>query len=256
MSRPHFSDIQRAFAAHLRDPRVNPPPPGIEERRLAIYRELFYNNVENFLSGFFPVLRSLYADADWHAMARDFFAKHRSRTPYFLEIAEEFLSYLAHERVPLPCDPPFLRDLAHYEWLELAVDVADEALSTTGIDPAGDLLAGVPVFSPAAVLAPYRWPVHRISPDYRPDEPLVVPVFLVVYRGQDERVHFLEVNAMTAGLMTLASEQPHLTGRELARRLAEQTAHPEPDVLLAGAGQLLDLLRDRHIVLGSRPAGA
>ena len=33
-------DHQFAFAAHLRD-AANPPPPGIEPRRMAVYRELF-----------------------------------------------------------------------------------------------------------------------------------------------------------------------------------------------------------------------
>ena len=87
-NQPAFQQVQYAFAAHIRDPGQNPPPPGIEDRRLQIYRELFYNNVEGFLSSGFPVLRSLMTNEDWHAMARDFFSRHRCHTPYFLQISE------------------------------------------------------------------------------------------------------------------------------------------------------------------------
>ena len=40
-----FQDKQYEFAAHLRDPENVPAPDGIEDRRMGIYRELFYNNL-------------------------------------------------------------------------------------------------------------------------------------------------------------------------------------------------------------------
>lgn len=249
---PDFRDVQRAFAAHLRDPATHPPPAGVEERRLAVYRDLFFNNVRNFLDNFFPVLRSLYRDEDWQALARDFYARHRCNTPYFLEIAEEFLQYLDAEREPQAGDPPFARDLAHYEWLELALDVATEEIPATGFDPAGDLLDGRPVLTPVAVLASYRWPVHRISAGNVPAVPLAEPVFLVVHRDRDDRVRFLEANAVTARLFTLLREQPALTGRDAALCIAAEIAHPDPLVVVAGAGEVLAMLRERDIVLGAR----
>lgn len=102
-----FRELQYRFAAHLRDPDANPPPPGIEPRRLKIYTELFYNNVEGFIAGAFPVLRELTPDDRWHAMVRDFFARHRCADPQFHRIAAEFLDYLDKEREAAD-DPPFL----------------------------------------------------------------------------------------------------------------------------------------------------
>ena len=89
-----LADIQRAFAAHIREPDLHAAPAGIEDRRMKIYRELFYNNIEGFISSAFPVLRKLYSDTDWHAMVRDFVHRHQSQTPYFLVISEEVLAYL------------------------------------------------------------------------------------------------------------------------------------------------------------------
>lgn len=257
MTTRDFRDIQFAFAAHLRDPLANPPPAGIEERRLVIYRELFFNNVVNFLSNFFPVLRGLYSDDDWQAMARDFYARHRAHTPYFLEIAEEFLHYLAEERTPQPCDPPFAQELAHYEWLELVLDVATEEIPVEGFDPVGDLLDGVPLLTPVAVLASYRWPVHQISANRMlaervPTAPLATPVFFVVYRDRADAVRFLEVNATTARLFSLLREQPMLSGRDVALCVARELGHPDPSVVVSGAADLLQMLRERDIVLGTR----
>ena len=48
-------DLQLAFAAHIRDPQNRPAPAGIEDRRMAIYRELFFNNVRDLLGRGFPV---------------------------------------------------------------------------------------------------------------------------------------------------------------------------------------------------------
>ena len=37
--KPSFKDLQYRFTAHIRDPQNNPAPEGIEDRRLAIYRD-------------------------------------------------------------------------------------------------------------------------------------------------------------------------------------------------------------------------
>lgn len=247
-----FRAVQYAFAAHLRDPAANPPPAGIEERRLAIYRDLFFNNIEGFASGFFPVLRAHYADDDWRALVRDFFSRHRSHSPYFLEIAEEFLRYLDAEREPQPCDPPYARELAHYEWLELVVDVAEEEIPQKGYHAGGDLLAGAPLLTPVLAVGAYHWPVHRIDGDHRPEAPLAAPVFLAVYRDRTDAVRFLEINAATARLIDLMRAEPLLSGRELALRIATEMQHPDPAAVLAGARDMLTLLRERDIVLGTR----
>ena len=119
------------------------------------------------------------ADDRWHRMVRDFFAKHRCETPLFAEIAQEFLGYLHDERQPEEYDPPFMLELAHYEWVELAVSVSDEDRNAPPADPNGDLLAGSPVVSPVAWNLSYRYPVHRIAPEFQPQAPGDGPTHLV-----------------------------------------------------------------------------
>ncbi|MCJ7814965.1 MAG: DNA-binding domain-containing protein, partial [Xanthomonadales bacterium] len=50
--------LQTAFAAHIRDPENQAAPAGIEDRRMKIYRDLFFNNIRSLLSSNFPVLHS------------------------------------------------------------------------------------------------------------------------------------------------------------------------------------------------------
>ena len=54
-----------ALAAHVRDPDAHAGPPGIEARRLKIYRDLVYNNLDGLLAGNFPVIRKTLDDADF-----------------------------------------------------------------------------------------------------------------------------------------------------------------------------------------------
>jgi hypothetical protein len=95
---------------------------------MRIYRDLVYNNIAGFIAGAFPIVKTVLSEDHWHSMVRDFIAHHNSQSPYFLEISQEFLAYLTHERTATEQDPPFLVELAHYEWVELALDVADEEL--------------------------------------------------------------------------------------------------------------------------------
>lgn len=219
---------------------------------MRVYRDLFYKNVEGFVASGFPVLRKLYDDAAWHRLVRDYFARHRSHTPFFHGIAGEFLHYLQDERGEHPEDPPFLLELAHYEWVELALGISEEEIDFNGVAPGGDLLGGVPVPSPLAWNLAYQYPVHRISPDFRPNEPPAEPTHIVVYRDRQDRVGFLEINAVTARLLQLIEEKPGCTGREQLQAIAEELQHSKPEVVIEGGREMLDGLRRRDIILGTR----
>ncbi len=250
MAERGFIQQQYAFAAHIRQPDRNPAPEGIEDRRMAIYRELFYNNVEGFLANGFPVLRELMDDDSWHAMARDFFASHHCHSPLFMEISREFLSYLEQERGERENDFPFLRELAHYEWVELALSIA-EAEENTCNHPDGDLIEGVPVLSSLAWPLSYQYPVHQISHEYQPGDPADQPVYLLVYRDAGDEVGFIELNAISARLFSLLQDNTTLTGRQALEQIATELNHPQPQVVIDGGKQILEAWQQRDIVLGA-----
>jgi hypothetical protein len=254
--RPEFQDKQYAFAAHIRDPQKAPAPEGIEDRRMAIYRELFFNNLRSLLSNMFPVLTKLHSDEKWRRLVRRFMQRHQAHTPYFLQLPAEFLDFLQNEYEPEPDDFPFLVELAHYEYIELALSISEEANDLDGVDPDGDLLAGVPVKSALAWTFAYQYPVHRISADNLPDAPAAQPVYLAVYRGSDDKVGFLELNAVTAGLLNAIEEnETGRTGEALLRKLAADISYPDVDAFIEHGASALSEMRSLEILTGTRIAG-
>lgn len=246
-----FIRQQYAFAAHIRDPQHAPAPAEVEDRRMGIYRELFYNNVEGFISNTFPVLREIHDDDAWHGMVRDYFRDHHARTPLFLEIPREFLTWLHDERTAQADDLPFLYELAHYEWAELALTIAEDSTDSSSIDPDGDLLAGIPCLSPLVWHMTYAYPVHKIGPDFIPDAPRESPTSLIVYRDRHDEVGFMEINPVTKRLLEIIEPNKTATGRELLTRIATEMAHPDPDVVINGGLEIMINLKQKDIITGT-----
>ena len=247
---PEFQRKQYEFAAHIRDPEKNPAPGNIEDRRMAVYRELFYNNLLKLLSGTFPVLKKLHAKEKWRQMIRQFMVQHRAQTPYFLQVPKEFLNFLENEYEMGDDDFPFLLELAHYEWVELAISVSEQSNDDLDVDPNGDLLAGVPVKSKLADAYAYHYPVHRIAEDFIPKEPGAQPTYLVVYRQANDDLGFMELNPVTARLLEMIHNNAEATGRELLAQLATEISYPDPDALIAHGAVALQEMKDAEILLG------
>jgi hypothetical protein len=109
------------------------------------------------------------------------------------------------------------------------------------------------VLSPLAWPLAYRFPVHRLSPDYTPGTAPETPTFLVVYRDRGDRVGFLEINPVTARLLErLAAPDAEATGRVLLTRIATELGHPDPRVVIDGGADILEALRRRDVILGTR----
>ena len=242
-------DQQFALARHLRDPSAHPPPPGIEERRLAIYRDLFFNNIEGLLAGNFPVIRKTLGDDAWRRLVRDFYANHRSHTPLFPEVAREFIRFLDTRTVD--SDPPWLRELAHYEWVELALQIADDTVPPH--DQEGDLLAGVPVVSPFAWALAYQWPVHRVGPDYQPDVPPDEPTCLLVRRGDDQQVRFAAISPLVYRLVELLGTRER-SGADVLRQLADEAGVDDVPAFIEQGAAMLQRMREEGTLLGVEPA--
>ena len=248
MAEPHFQQTQRAFAAYIRDPEHNPLPPGVNPKRMAMYRELFLNNIKSFIGSGFPVLKDVLEAAHWLELVQDFFARHRSQTPYFSDFHEEFLAFLSEERGNPPQDPPFLLELAHYEWVELALSLADGEAPAENLTLEQDPLACVIALSDVAWPLAYRFPVHRIGKDYQPTEPPAAPTYLTVYRNREDAVKFLEINPVTYRLLQLLEENGPQQAEACLRQIAGELDHPEPPAVLEHGAETLRGLAARGVV--------
>ncbi len=248
-----FKEKQYAFAAHIRDPDNVPAPEGIETRRMAIYRQLFFNNLYSLLGTFFPVLRKIHTKQQWQRFIRGFMQKHQAQTPYFLQLPEEFLKYLQDAFEAQEDDFPFLLELAHYEYAELALAVAEDENDLSSVDRDGDLLNGVPVKSDLAWSYAYHYAVHRISPDFLPLEPEAQPVYLALYRDPEGEVGFLELNAISAALLDAVEfNEEQQSGEQLLRSLAAKINYPDADALVAHGAEALREMHELGILTGTR----
>ena len=122
-----FLTTQNTFVNAIKDPRTFNSSDADHTRRMKIYQSLFFNNIDNFVSTGFPVLKSivlkLYGEKGWEGIVRQFFIEHECRSPYFAEISKEFVEYLSTEPSFDIALPTFAAELAHYEWLELDVSI-------------------------------------------------------------------------------------------------------------------------------------
>lgn len=245
-----FKAKQREFAAYIRDPATNPAPADVKPQRMAMYRELFFNNVESFLSSNFPVLRKIMDDPAWFELAQDFFARHPCKSPYFSEIPEEFLAYLQIERSN-PDDYPFLMELAHYEWVEMALAIAKEKAPLPPENVASLLKDSIKL-SPLAWPLAYQYPVQLISPDFLPTAAPEQPTFLIVYRNQDDEVNFIQLTALTYRLLQIIQDHAGLAAQTYLQQVAEESNHPEPAIIMDAGLRILQDLAEKTIIMSGK----
>jgi hypothetical protein len=241
--------LQKRFADHIRDPERNPAPEGIEDRRLGIYRRLFFNNLSNLFGKNFPLARGTLPNNRWRELIRAFMAEHRATTPLFPEIGREFVRFLADhpERYP---EWPWLAEACDWQFMATLARNDESDPAAVAADPHGDPVTGVPVVNPTLRLARYRWPVHRIDAEQPPEGP--EPVLLAVCRRPDDRLSRTRINAMTARVLELLQENPASTGQECLETLAAEAGYQDVDALRRHGATLLASLTGQGLLLGTR----
>lgn len=239
-----FQQYQIAFAAHIRDPKNNPKPAGVPANRMGVYTHGVYLNVKEAVSACFPVCQKVIGPRKWQQVCKLFFAQHATQTPIFREIPEEFLDFInTHELTTLKL-PVFFQQLAHYEWVELAVSAMPDVQTDNTENT--DLLNQSIVFAPHMLLA-YDYPVHQISGGFKPKTQ--APTFLLVYRKPNGSIQFNELNPVTYQL--IEQLQQGTTANTALRNIADAIAHPEPDVIVNFGIGILEDLKQQGVIIGN-----
>lgn len=243
---PVFQQYQLQFTGHIRNPSANPRPSKVRANRMQVYTEIVFNNLESSVAACFPVSKKTLGMRTWKKLVRHFFAQHQCHSPLFRQIPEEFLHFLQ----TVQDLPPYLTSLAHYEWIELALAVADVSVDMATVDSKGDLLQGRPVFAPALALLSYDYPVQLISPRHKPEQALEQPVNLLVFRDLEDNVRFMELNPVTARLLAIL-QAGSLTGRQALGQIATEMAHPDPQAIIQFGLPILQDLKAQGAIYGT-----
>jgi hypothetical protein len=242
-----FKAKQAEFSAYIRDPINNPQPVDVKKQRIETYRELFFNNIDSFLSSNFPVIKTILNDQQWFELSQDFFSSHCNTTPYFSEIPEEFIDFLQNERKN-KSDFPFLLELAHYEWIEMALSISKEEVTKNTKESLEKMPEGTITLSPLAWPLVYQFPVHQISPSFLPETVPELPSFLLVYRNMADEVNFMEISPITFRLLQILQEKETITCEDCLQQIAQESGHPEPDKIRVSGLQTIKELAEKNII--------
>lgn len=248
---PSFQRYQLAFTAHIRDPQHQPRPRGVPAQRMAVYKEIVFNNLFASVSACFPVAQSVIGKRVWLKLTRSFLRDYAANSPIFRQIPEEFLNFIANASPEIKqLLPPYFTDLCHYEWVELLVaSMKTSVPETDEIDPTGDLLAYQPVFTPTMQLLTYGYAVHKISPRNKPKQK--IDTQLLVYRNAQDQVKFVEINSVTFRLITLLLQGTH-TCKQALTFIANELKQPQPESIIQFGLEILEDLRSQGVITGTR----
>lgn len=127
-----LADIQRDFAAAIRD-RDAPPPPGTAGRggefpakRFSVYRNNVHVSLVEALADTYPVVARLVGEAFFRAMARAHVGEQLPRTPVLIDYGDRFPDFIA--AFGPAASLPYLADVARLEWAwNRAYHAADRA---------------------------------------------------------------------------------------------------------------------------------
>lgn len=239
----NFQHYQHAFTAHIRDPNTHKKPARVVAERMAVYREAVFNNIFESVSVCFPVCQKVMGKRAWRMLVKEFVKIHPAQSPIFREIPQQFLQYLETATI----SAPYLKSLAHYEWVELAVSALET--ETSILSKVTDLLHENPVLAPAHMLLAYDYPVHKISARFKPTAPEAA--YLLVYRRADFAVKFIELNPMTYRLLQLI-QQNKLTGEQALTQLAADIQHADTHAIIQFGAEILADLAKQDAIIGSR----
>jgi len=242
-----LSAVQHRLCSYIRSPNGSNPPEGLDLRRLNVYRELVFNNIESLLSGTFPVLKSILGER-WNEQVTDFLSAYRAQTPYFTRLANEFYRFIQHRQsegtVPL-----YVEELAHHELLELELLYRQ---ADGYVQPCTPVSEPGLALSPLAEITRYRYPVHRLSALYLPELPPEDPTYMLQFRNRVGKVVFMQLSAVAFQLLTLISLHPGQPGDRWLEGLAgsrpKPASHHNMQRFNESGQALLDQLLDKGVL--------
>ncbi len=245
-----FQTVQQQFLAHLRNPENKPLPNGFAEQGSAVYVDLLYNKFNESLELCFPVTHEILGEKAWRCLLKAFIAKHCCTSPYYRQIPDEFIRYLQTERSS-ETDPPFLLELAHFEWVELVLAVAEAEpipAFTSGI--VTDWLQHRPLFVPVFEILHYTYPVQRINANYQPTIPSEQATHILGFRDMDDAVQFIELQPATARLLEILQSTGCTVG-EAIEQIAVELDYSEPAALFSFGIETMTHLMQQGAILAA-----
>jgi len=194
------AQYQHRFAQAIREGEA---ADGLPQERLNVYIRLIRNNIHSFIDRCYTETPQYLDSEEWGRLKEGFVHDARAQTPYFQEIAGEFLQYC--QSLPLSDDLLALMDFEHTQLLAEVAQTDSQASPADSDDLAYTL-------SPAAFVRRYQYDVT--------DELQAAETAVLVWRDKEDDVMYQTLDDFDALLLeTLADTPASLNG--LQAMLAE-----------------------------------
>ena len=194
------AQYQHRFAQAIREGEA---ADGLPQERLNVYIRLIRNNIHSFIDRCYTETPQYLDSGEWGRLKEGFIRDARAQTPYFQEIAGEFLQYC--QSLPLSDDLLALMDFEHTQLLAEVAQTDSQASPADSDDLAYTL-------SPAAFVRRYQYDVT--------DELQAAETAVLVWRNSEDDVMYQTLDDFDALLLeTLADTPASLNG--LQTMLAE-----------------------------------
>lgn len=213
------------------------------KRAITVYQELIFNNIKGFLDKCFPICQRIISTEQWLALCQLFFKKSHLHSPYFIEINRDFVDFLYQQDLTQLKLPAFFAELAHYEWVELYVDIHTDELSPEQLAyPAGTLL-----LHPSVQSLHYQWPVHCIDETHLPTQ--TQDAFLLVFRNKNHQVTFVELGILSYALLEFLDENPCQNPSLLVNKFLSSIQQSDNKELRQATESTLQDFLQQHIII-------
>ncbi|MGH8598140.1 MAG: HvfC family peptide modification chaperone, partial [Gammaproteobacteria bacterium] len=113
-------------------------------------------------------------------------------------------------------------------------------------------LDGEIAVNPLHRVATYRYPVLAINANFKPSQPPAEPIHVIAFRDVKHQYGALDVNPIALRLFVAVRDHPRTPAREVLSTIARDLAHPDPNKVLAGGLDILNRMRQRGLILGTR----
>lgn len=209
---------QQQFGAMLRGPYSALTNTGREK----IYYHLLRANLHEVLANIYPRVIEHLGTNNWAILLDAFLRQHSATTPYFYQLPDEFLSFLWHNKAHYD-QWPWLWALAHFEWMELVLTVADEAMPPPDIERIR--------CNPLLYYCQYEYAVYPLDKEYTALARRTQSWQGLVYRNREHEVYWLALETWPALLLQAILEHKECSREALVHHLMQgNTAYQIEDV--------------------------
>lgn len=216
-----LKEQQQEFSRYIRT-GVPTDLGNISAQRMAVYRRLFWGNIEGYLSKILCQTARCVSEEQWQKLLQKFFAEAEMTSPIYRDLPAEFIAWASGQTtVDLP---PYWLELAHFEALQTALVFAPDNASSAWLQP--------------CAVAGYSYPVHLWQTGV-----VLQPAasFVAVYRTVEDKVKWLVLTPVQARFIELA-QQTGLSLDEATTQLKRELPQ------LQDIDQALERLRTQGII--------